>query len=405
MRESLLQHLRIPPGAGPASGESRQLVLHAFEWQGDQVREGALVAPDGQWWWIADGVPRILPPALYRSTERESRFDERIRAAGLDPVRLAPRRRATLESRTIDRFGAEWIRFRDWGHLQRPPEGADAQDWQGGLWENTLSAFRSKTFLAEHVGGELVLDAGCGNGRFVAASLHFGAREVIGVDLGWGADMAYQRFQSDPRVHIVQTSLLDLPIGPVDVAFSLGVLMHTGDARRALLSVAERVKPGGMFAARMYHRGNWAYEATDGAIRAITTRLPKGAQLAFSRGMARFGRALLAAEARKPIRQGLRMRWYQILRNWPTVHHNLDWWSAPVATHHTVAQVESWVREAGLVPVRSEPAPGSERFSFWNWPEALTLLASRPAPVAVQPAESRSFVERRAVQAPLPAGR
>lgn len=405
MRESLLTHLQAPPLPGSSVATEAPLALHAFAWEGDQIEEGVLSAPDGRWWWIASGVPRILPATLYRNQELEQRYAARLAEKGLAPVEAPGRPRRSLEARTIDRFGSEWIRFRDWGHLTKPPEGVEPQEWQGGLWENTLSAFRSKTFLAEHVGGELVLDAGCGNGRFVAASLHFGAREVIGVDLGWGADMAYQRFRDDPRVHIVQASLFELPLGMVDVAFSLGVLMHTGDAHRALRSVAGRVTPGGLFAARMYHRGNWAYELTDGTIRAITTRLPKGAQLAFSRAMARFGRALQRFEDSRPGRQGLRLRWYQILRNWPTVHHNLDWWSAPIATHHTVKEVESWVREAGLEPIRSEPAMGSERFGFWAWPEALTLLARRPVPATVRPTEARAHSRQREVQAPLPAGR
>lgn len=405
MRESFLEFLRAPCESGAST--SGDLTLRVFAWDGEVVEEGVLVAPDGRWWWVAEGVPRMLPAALYRNPSLEERYRSRLDALGLAPahVHSGSRRGRTVESRTIDRFGAEWIRYRDWGHRTAPPQGADLQDWRGGLWENTLSAFCSKTFLDDKVSNGLVLDAGCGNGRFVAASLHFGARTVIGVDIGWGVDMAHQRFRSDPRVHLVQASLFELPIGMVDIAFSLGVLMHTGNARRAYLSVARRVRPGGLMAARLYHRGNWAHEVVDGSIRAVTTRLTKGGQIRFARAMASFGRAIEKREASNADRAGLRMRWYQVLRNWPTEHHNLDWWSAPVATHHTAAEVATWAQKAGLVVERSAPPTEASRFGFWNWPEALTLLARRPAAIERHVAEESDLARPAPFQRPQPVGR
>ena len=71
------------------------------------------------------------------------------------------------------------------------------------------------------------------------------------------------------------------------------------------------------------------------------------------------------------------MRWYSVVRNWPTVHHNLDWWGAPVATHHTVPEVLRWARAAGLGVVKTDPAHGRERYGVWERPEALTVLPER----------------------------
>jgi SAM-dependent methyltransferase len=263
--------------------------------------------------------------------------------------------------------------FRDWGHLLEPPRGLEAEH-QGGLWQNTLSAFESKTFLPGRLEGKLVLDAGCGNGRFTRAALENGAREVLSVDIGWGVDAAWEHLSKDPRVHIVQASLFDLPIRQVDVAFSLGVLMHTGDAARAFREVARCVGPEGLLAVRMYHRGNWAYETVDRALRMVTTRLEPSAQLSLSQRLALLGQWL---QRRDAVRPGTRARWYRILRNWPTVHHNLDWWSAPVATHHTVDEVSRWAESAGFSTVSTDPPREPNRYGFWSWPEALTALFVR----------------------------
>ncbi len=386
MHERLVELLMAPaPPSGAPTG-ARSLALHAWEGEGDRVTTGVLAAPDGRWWWVAGGVPRLLPPSMYRNPALEERFAGTLRRLGLAPLDRAPGRRGRLDRvqrRTIDRFGAEWLTFRDWGYHGTAP-GQDEDGYRGGLWSDTQRAFRTKTFLEGRIEGRRCLDAGCGNGRFTAAALACGAREVIALDIGWGVDATHERLGDDPRVHVVQASLFDPPVRPVEVAFSIGVLMHTGDAPRAFASVARCVAPGGLMAVRMYHRGNWAYEAVDGSIRALTTRLGKPMQMRFARAMARLGRTLARLDRRRP---GVRRAWYQVLRNWPTVHHNLDWWSAPTASHHTAPEVARWGEAAGLRVVHAEPDREGGRYGFWEWPEALTMLFEREPLACAAPAD------------------
>lgn len=402
VRQDALQHL-IAPGRSPSDHNppSVPLTLHAFRTEGDHVMDGVLVAPDHRWWWVAAGVPRLLPPEMYRNDALAQTYAKELTTLNLRPhAPLTTREKLhKIQTKTIDRFGAEWLHFRDWGYHATPPNG-DALEYQGGLWSNTLAAFRAKTFLDDKLHGKLVLDAGCGNGRFSAAALASGARGVLSVDIGWGVDATFEHHRDDPRVHVVQASLFDLPIRAVDSAFSLGVLMHTGDAARAFAHIARLIAPGGLFAVRLYHRGNWAYERTDAAIRSITTRLTKPAQLRFARRMATLGSRLISSDAtpkRAPDRLSKRARWYQVLRNWPTVHHNLDWWTAPVATHHTVREVKSWGQASGLCATRTDPDERPTTYSFWDWPEALTVLFQRPIAAELGPASTVREVSPRLV--------
>lgn len=133
--------------------------------------------------------------------------------------------------------------------------------------------------------GKAVLDAGCGTGRFTRHAQAFGARTVVGVDLGDSVDVAFENTRALPNVLIVQADLFALPLAPVfDYAFSIGVLHHTPDPRAAFQAVAGMVKPGGAVSAWVYGReGNgWVVHVLDPIRRHVTSRLPHRALLALS---------------------------------------------------------------------------------------------------------------------------
>src|SRR5579871_5466094 len=75
----------------------------------------------------------------------------------------------------------------------------------------------------ESLRGRLVLDAGCGGGRYTRLAAKHGAR-VIGVDLSTAVEKAAASSASFPDVAIVQADLLNLPLaeGMFDFAFSIG---------------------------------------------------------------------------------------------------------------------------------------------------------------------------------------
>ena len=113
--------------------------------------------------------------------------------------------------------------------------------------EEDEATFRVKTGVdARDLAGKLVLDAGCGGGRYALLAAKHGAR-VVGVDLSSAVEKAGTLCEGLPGVAIVQADLTRLPLaeGVFDLAFSIGVLHHGPDPRGAFREVARRVKPGG----------------------------------------------------------------------------------------------------------------------------------------------------------------
>jgi len=142
--------------------------------------------------------------------------------------------------------------------------------------EEDEATFLVKTGMsAGSLAGRLVLDAGCGGGRYAALLGRHGAR-VVGVDLSTAVEKAAALSAELPDVSIVQADLLDLPLagGQFDVAFSIGVLHHSPDPRRAFAQVASKVKPGGRLAVWLYRRNTPPQEWVNSTLRAATTRLP-----------------------------------------------------------------------------------------------------------------------------------
>ncbi|SDE90157.1 methyltransferase domain-containing protein [Rhodospira trueperi] len=260
-----------------------------------------------------------------------------------------------LQERTIERFGWEWQTYEQWGWLPDYPDVAEAQEkFYGGLIEHTHAAFWGKSLFEKEDlrPGDLVLDAGCGNGRFSKCASEMGAT-VVGVDLGWGVYSAFNNLRHKKNVHIARGDIFRLPVsdGTFDRVFSIGVLMHTGNAKLATQKISMKAKTNGLVLAHVYGKGLPTYEFLDKSIRYVTTRLSIDSQVRFARNMARFCRYL----KREPWKFRLYQKIFPHLNLLPTEHHMYDWWSAPIATHHTLGEVGGWFNEVNCNVVRSNP--------------------------------------------------
>ena len=103
----------------------------------------------------------------------------------------------------------------------------------------------------------LVLDAGCGMGRYAALIAALGGR-VVGMDLSVAVEKAAALY---PTVDFVQADLAAPPFAPgtFDVVYSFGVLHHLPNPTRGFEACSRLVRPGGLLLV-------WVYAAHGGIL-------------------------------------------------------------------------------------------------------------------------------------------
>jgi len=141
-------------------------------------------------------------------------------------------------------FGFQWNRFRQ-----------TQLDGVSGVPISRDRFLRETRWTSETLGGKLMLDAGCGAGRFAEVALALGA-EVVAVDYSDAVDAAQSNLGAHPRFHAVQADLYALPFRPAafDFVYCLGVLQHLADAWRALGALVDQLKPRGEITIDFYLR-------------------------------------------------------------------------------------------------------------------------------------------------------
>ena len=225
MKRRLLDWLICPACRGALA--LTRAVPHA----GDVVEGELRCGSCGVTYPIARGVPRLLPPAL-----------------------------AVEAIATAERFGYEWTRFAE----IRPEYESQMLGWTAPIGPEAFV-------------GRRVLDAGCGKGRHLRLAAAFGARDVIGVDLGPAVDAAARNTADLDNVHVIQGDLTRPPLAPesMDMIYSIGVLHHLSQPEAGFRALAPLLRPGGRFVAWFYAReGNgWVLALVD-PVRRITSRLP-----------------------------------------------------------------------------------------------------------------------------------
>lgn len=124
--------------------------------------------------------------------------------------------------------------------------------------------------------GELVLEVGCGSGRFTEQASATGAT-VISMDYSAAVDANYASNGRRENVIIVQGDLYRMPFRPgfFDRLFCFGVLQHTPRVAEAFQALPQYLKPGGTLAIDVYrrYRGPRRWLQTKYWVRPLTRRL------------------------------------------------------------------------------------------------------------------------------------
>ena len=227
MKRSLLDILACPVCRGPLECRASAAAV-------DDVLEGTLTCPRCRTFPIRNGVPRFTDDDDYATS-----------------------------------FGIQWNRFR-----------TTQLDSASGTDLSAARFFAETGWSREWLAGKLVLDAGCGAGRFMEVAAGCGAC-VVGLDLSSAVDAAAANVASFRHAHVVQASLYQLPFrrGVFDAAYCIGVLQHTPDPPRTLAALPPALKDGGRLAIVAYERKRWTRWHSKYLLRPLTTRMTKTALL------------------------------------------------------------------------------------------------------------------------------
>jgi len=174
---------------------------------GPEITEGNLECPSCSTRYpVLDGIPRFVPPRNY-----------------------------------ADSFGFQWNLF----------DKTQMEDhWGANI---SQQRFERETGWPADLKGDLILEAGCGMGRFTAHAAATGA-EITCIDYSSAIDAANRNNARFPNVHFVQGDIYHLPfkLGLFDRLYCFGVLQHCPDPKRAFLSLVPFVRSGGHIVADVY---------------------------------------------------------------------------------------------------------------------------------------------------------
>lgn len=222
-----------------------------------------------------------------------------------------------------------------------------------GTDKDTHDTFAAKTGLdPEHLAGRVVLEAGCGMGRFLEIVSRNPTATVVGFDLSLAVEAAYQNVGRRSNVHIVQADIMQPPFRSrvFDFIYSIGVIHHTCKPRSAFMNLVPLLKKRGQLSVWVYLR--YKRPPLSDLYRIATTRMPWSMVLAISRVMSKL----------YPLHS--KWRYFQVLFPMSVlsdperrVLDTFDWYSPKYQFKFTREEVAAWFRDAGFVNIQLLSTP------------------------------------------------
>jgi len=281
----------------------------------------------------------------------------------------------------------------------------ESKYWRRTPFDTESRKLSESTFVAstgtrpEELAGKLVLDVGCGSGRFMDVVARAGA-ETVGLDPSLAVDAARENLRSLPHCHLIQANALFPPFRPgtFDFAYSIAGLTNASDSREGFRRMAATVKPRGAAAiwvvplrrlteafeyfpdqvnellahdsdyqipakrqelvSRLAPGLDWARETSSRFERFFTTRLPKRWLYALCHVA-----IPLYYLYRIPIFYPMRLVAKIAMHPDPErrVLDTFEWYSFRYQWKHTYPQVQAWFEKAGFENITLLPRPVAMR--------------------------------------------
>lgn len=243
----------------------------SFSQEDNHIIDGLLVA-NREWHPIINGIPRLLWGELKIDLlQKHHNFLGRYRNKLPDYI-FSEWQSAVAAISDLDAFDqhqkktGESFAF-EWRHIYRE------NDFERNNFLHFIDPFLSAADLKD----KLIVDAGCGSGRFTKQIAQLDAKIAFGTDVGETVEVAFDFTRHLPNACIVQCDIYDMPFGPVmDLVLSIGVLHHLPRPQEGFQSLPKILNQNGRLSIWVYNRRHNAralyfYEP----VRTITRRMPK----------------------------------------------------------------------------------------------------------------------------------
>ena len=172
-----------------------------------------------------------------------------------------------VEKNYSDAFGIQWKKYRL----------TQLDSYTGCPLSETRLKRCLGNDLSNNLKNKLVLEAGCGAGRFTEILLKLGAR-VVSIDMSDAVEANQENFPQNDSHRILQADIMKLPLekNQFDVVLCLGVVQHTPSPEKTIQSLFEYVKPGGYLVFDHYTSRLKKYtKISSFLLRPILKRLPR----------------------------------------------------------------------------------------------------------------------------------
>jgi SAM-dependent methyltransferase len=266
-----------------------------------------------------------------------------------------------IDEKTVSSFGEEWKAFH-------------------GFTASDLKTIGDKYFdivTPQMLNDSMkVIDIGCGSGRFIKY-LKGRYAHITGIDPSQAIFAANELIGKDEQVELIQASTDNIPFDDsyFDFGFSLGVLHHIPDTKKALIDCVKKIRPGGHFLVYLYYNlDNKPYYFRiiyylSNFIRLVISHLPAKLKKIFCAFLAvviympfvSLCRLLKKFRVPERIRRNIPLQAYEDQSFYVIRNDSLDRFGTPLEQRFSRKQIQNMMEEAGLTEIIF-----SEHIPYWH---------------------------------------